>query len=319
MLERRLALIIKQATLAFHTPILLLVFNRPDETQRLFDVLQKLEPSKIYIAADGPRQDILGETNQCEKVKSIFEKIEWDCELRTLYREENLGCGLAVSSAISWFFEEVDRGIILEDDIIPDISFFRFCEICLQKYMSNKNIFQINGFSWEKVNTESSYSYSRYPVIWGWATWRDRWAKYSYVIRDLDKFKKSKKLNKITSNPLERRLHYWAFRRIEEGFDTWDFQWFYTVFNEQGLCISPRLNLVTNIGDGLTAKHTKETAFFHHRESHSIEFPLIAPFKQHVNRKIDKYHARMSYFNGLSPMKYVAKKLLMLVKERITL
>ena len=156
----------------FNTPILFLIFNRPEVTFAVFEQIQKIQPKYLFIAADGPRN--YKENELCKATRDVVQKIDWDCELKTLFRNENLGCAKNVSSAIKWFFDHVEKGIILEDDCYPDLSFFSFCEELLNYYDNNDRIMAISGFNAQLgiKRTKHSYFFAEIPLVWGWATWR---------------------------------------------------------------------------------------------------------------------------------------------------
>ena len=163
------------------TPVLFLVFNRPDTTKQVFEAIRQAQPPRLYIASDGHRSDREGEWEKVKTVRDyVVNNIDWDCEVKTLFREKNLGCRIAVSTAISWFFENEEQGIILEDDCFPDQSFFPFCEELLWKYQDDKRIMMITGTNslgtWK--SELQSYHFSIYGSIWGWATWKRAWNLY---------------------------------------------------------------------------------------------------------------------------------------------
>lgn len=163
-----------------NVPVLLLIFNRPDTTQRVFHEIRGASPLQLFISADGPRENKPGEFEKCQITRDIVRQVDWDCEVYTNFRDKNLGCKIAVSSAIDWFFENVEEGIILEDDCLPSFSFFRFCEELLEKYRDDERIMQIGGTNllseWQR--SDDSYYFSKYGAIWGWATWRRAWQYY---------------------------------------------------------------------------------------------------------------------------------------------
>ena len=244
---------------SFNIPILFLVFNRLDTTRQVFERIRNVSPIKLYIASDGARDN---RESEDEKVKTVREyvinSIDWNCEVKTLFREKNLGCGKAVSQAITWFFENEEMGIILEDDCLPSASFFHFCKELLEKYKDDNRIYHIAGYN-PLTYTEMPYSYyfARIQHCWGWATWRCAWSQYNFDIKDLDNFIFQKKINEIFNRKIDR--YYWLeiFKRMEKHeIDTWDYQWTYAIFNNNGICINPAKNLVSNIGFGSEATHT---------------------------------------------------------------
>ena len=166
-------------------PVLFLIFNRPETTIQVFSAIKKAQPNRLYIAADGPRPEYPDEVNHCKIARTIATNVDWDCEVKTLFRDQNLGCRLAVSQAIDWFFEQEPEGIILEDDCLPNQSFFWFCKELLEKYRNETRIMHIGGtnFQFGKNRTNYSYYFSRYAHIWGWASWRREWKYYDEKLK----------------------------------------------------------------------------------------------------------------------------------------
>lgn len=243
----------------FKTPILFLIFNRLDTTKQVFEIIKKIEPCQLFIATDGPREDRNGEDEICLAVREyVINNITWQCEVKTLFREENLGCKLAVSEAIDWFFENVEEGIILEDDCLPDITFFDYCRDLLELYRHNNNVFMISGdnFLPKSLRPKESYYFSHLPHIWGWATWRRAWKKYDVALKDLPLFIDNGVIKKVWNS--KDIQNYWL-ERFEEVYnnriDTWDYQWAYAVWKNNGVSISPSVNLISNIGFG-SGTHT---------------------------------------------------------------
>ncbi len=266
----------------FNTPVLFLIFNRPDTTKQVFEKIREIKPKYLYVAADGPRSDKSGEGDLCEATRNVVLKnIDWDCELKTLLRNENLGCGLAVSGAINWFFENVEEGIILEDDTLADISFFNYCEVMLEKYRENKKVLHISGSSYANPNLiEHSYYFTRLPFIWGWATWSRAWKQYNFDTKYYSAVQKTKILNSAFSN--QEIVDYWSniltnFHLLPKSF-TWDYQWFLSIWEVGGLVIQPKVNLVKNIGFGEDATHT--TSSNHVLASVESNYLDIVSFKE---------------------------------------
>ncbi|WP_100801973.1 nucleotide-diphospho-sugar transferase [Ulvibacter sp. MAR_2010_11] len=239
------------------------------ETKESFAVLRKVQPKKLYIAADGPRSRVEGEEAVCNEVQQyVVDHIDWDCELKTLFREDNLGCQKAVQGAIDWFFNEEEMGIVLEDDLIPDISFFDYASKLLVKYQYNTKIFSINGCNLGYENREIPYGLTRYFNMWGWATWRrsNELVKKSWFTVDLNKdfAHGSPLLNSLkleTNWPQEEWFSLWRghFKNTLNGKkDTWDYQWVYTCLKNDLYAIRPNVNLVNNIGFNANATHTKK-------------------------------------------------------------
>jgi hypothetical protein len=242
------------------SPILFMVFNRPDATRRVFEVIRNVKPLRLFVAADGPRENKTGEEEECSAVRQIIDEgITWDCEVKTLFRDRNLGCKVAVSGAIDWFFEHVEEGIILEDDCLPHLTFFGFCDELLNKYRDDKRIAQISGdnFQFGKKRTEYSYYFSCYNHIWGWASWRRAWKNYDVDMKLWPEVRDNGWLDDLLGN--KRLTKYWTqiFERCYQGkIDTWDYQWTFACWIQNCLTILPEVNLISNIGFNVDATHT---------------------------------------------------------------
>lgn len=249
------------SNLCFETPILFLVFNRFDTTLRVFNEIRKVKPKKLYVSCDGPRPGNLVDQDQVKRIRDYLTKsIDWECEFSTNFYESNLGCKEAVSSGLDWFYGQVDFGIVLEDDCLPNLSFFLFCEKMLLKYKDDYRIWHIGGvcnLSSEDYIEDSSYYFSNYMHIWGWATWSSRWKDYKKVLTNLDLFRKSDYLSRITTSYFAKTQWLYSFYSVNENkVNTWDFQWYYCVWTNGGLSILPKVNLVSNIGFGKNSTHT---------------------------------------------------------------
>ena len=245
---------------SFDTPILFIVYNRPNFTKEVFECIKQLKPKALFIAADGPSSNRPKDHQDCMEARSIASSIDWDCNLQTLFLPKNVGCGCAVSGAIDWFFSIVDRGIILEDDCIPHPEFFQFCEAFLNKYQDKKEIMMISGANFQPSSTQGNhFAYlSRIPHIWGWATWRRAWQNYDYNLNELPAALLSSKWKTFHQ---DKEICYYWFRIFIQCWlrkiDTWDYQWVFAIMKNNGLCISPGINLVKNIGINDNSTHTK--------------------------------------------------------------
>lgn len=231
----------------YDIPILLIIFNRLETTKQVFSQISKVKPKQLFIAADGPRISKNGESEICEETRNwVKSNINWDCEVKTLFREQNLGCGLAVSGAINWFFDNVDMGIVLEDDCMPSNSFFQYCKENLFRYKNNESVMHIAGYNpLNKIKSKYSYTFTNIQHCWGWASWKRAWKKYKFnIILDKNIYLNSYFNNKHVNE-------YWSrvFKEIESHLiDTWDYQWTYCILLNQGLCLLPTQNLISNIG-----------------------------------------------------------------------
>ncbi|WP_184544023.1 nucleotide-diphospho-sugar transferase [Mucilaginibacter sp. FT3.2] len=276
--------------MAFNTPILLLIFNRPDTAKLVFEKIKKQAPKYLYIASDGPRTKKVGENDLVKETREhILSNVDWDCEIHTLFREENIGCKNAVSSAISWFFDHVEYGIIIEDDCLPSKSFFPFCEELLVKYKDDDRIWHIDGTTSQKEMGTYSYQFSKYCLIWGWATWKRAWKHYDPAIQNFPEFKSDNTINEIWKKNEVR--NYWL-NKLESVYqgktDTWDYQWAFTVWVNNGLSIRPQKNLIKNIGFNEQATHTHNAnPTLLAANNQEVIFPLKHPVFKIVNSKMD--------------------------------
>lgn len=276
------------------SPILFIVFNRPDTTQIVFNEIKKQKPEKLYIAADGPRVTRYQDSELCSKVRSIVSQVDWPCDVKTLFREKNLGCKLAVSSAIDWFFENEERGIILEDDVIPQESFYKYCDELLERYKCQENIALISGCNHisNLYSPKESYFFSRYAHIWGWATWRRVWVNYDVTINDWPTSKK-KKILKSVSGADGIFISFWTYLLdliYKNKIDTWDYQLFYMIWKNNWLCITPTKSQTDNLGFGESATHTKGEIpkYVIDSKAQKMEFPLTHPAQVERSEIADK-------------------------------
>lgn len=276
-------------------PVLFIVFNRPEETKTVLERLKLFKPEKLYVAADGPRDSKPGEKEKVNQVRALFDGMDSDCSLTLNFREKNLGCKKAVSSAIDWFFQNEPEGIILEDDCLPDLSFFSYCTELLAYYRNNEKISMISGdnFSFGKLSVKDSYYYSMYSHVWGWASWRRAWADYDVSLKSLDE--NLEKLKKYLKT--EREFEFWKtnLSLVRDGkIDTWDYQWVYTNFIKERVSVMPASNLITNIGFAPGATHTlDDSSIYSNMKSSEMKFPLKHPGKISANAEGDKYSRYM--------------------------
>lgn len=279
----------------YQTPILFVIFNRPDTTKRVFEAIQKIKPAKLYIAADGPRSSKEGEAKLCEETRRLTENVDWPCEVYRKYSDNNLGCKKGVSGAISWFFDNVEEGIILEDDCLPNPSFFSFCAELLAKYRSTDKVKMISGdnFQFGKKYGEASYYFSHFPHIWGWATWRRAWQEYDIEMKTYPEFKKNNHIAQIFKNKKIQKYWLKIFDKLYENkIDTWDGQLVYSIYNKRGVVILPNVNLISNIGFGENATHTKTEDIFSEIPTGSIQ-TIIHPVSIMVNEGADANYSSL--------------------------
>lgn len=271
-------------------PVLLLVFNRPEATQKVLREIIKYNPSKLYVSCDGPRNEE-DETLIC-KINAQLKSIE-NIQIVSRFLETNIGCRKAVKSGIDWFFENEQNGIILEDDCLPGEDFFEFCSQLLDQYKSEKQVAHISGtnYSYGKLKIKYSYYFSKYFHIWGWATWKDRWERYKEKV-DLEEIESI--VEKNFKNHSEKNFWRECFYKVyNEEFDTWDFQWVFTNLYYDSKAIMPSKNLVTNIGFHPLATHTTDPSNILAKiPIERIDFPL-------KHQKSLKYKPYLDYYSKI--------------------
>ncbi|MBN1242910.1 MAG: nucleotide-diphospho-sugar transferase [Spirochaetales bacterium] len=263
------------------SPVLLIVFNRLDTLEAVMSAVREAAPARLFVAADGPRANRPGEKENCGQVRDfVLRNVDWPCEVKTRFNEKNLGCGKAVSSAITWFFSEVEEGIILEDDCVPSHSFFAYCDELLERYHDDGRVMHIAGHNPLHSNRAggASYYFARIQHCWGWASWRRAWKHYSFDVEGLEGFKAEKRLDAIFKRKISRDYWQGIFERMERHeIDTWDYQWVYSILKNDGLCVNPTRNLVSNIGFGGGGTHTFDAdSPFSNQKRHEIG-PLRHP------------------------------------------
>lgn len=231
-------------------PVLFMVFNRPEKTKRVWEQIRKARPQKLYVSADGARAHLYEDKEKCEQVRKIVSNVDWDCEVKYLFHENNLGCSFAGKTAFDWVFSNEDEIIELEDDTLPSNSFFWFCQEVLEKYKFNENVGYITGQNFMGIeNGNASYFFSRYGGSSGWATWKRVYLQWDYKLSDLKNVLYSKNFKSKFDSSFEYKFwsrkfeHYYNF-----GGNTYDLQSVFSVFKNNFINIIPNKNLITNIG-----------------------------------------------------------------------
>lgn len=242
-------------------PVLVLGFNRPDTTSRVIASLREIAPGQVFLAVDGPRPNRKDEKESVQAVRELAGLIDWKCQVHTLFREQNLGCKTAVSEAITWFFDHVEAGIILEDDCVAHPSFFPFAAELLGRYRDDERVLMISGDNFQPGRQRSEYSYyfSRYTHIWGWATWRRAWRLYDHRMSRWPELRDQGWLLDMLKDPVA--AGYWT-RIFDDTFaernSSWAYRWTFSAWVNDGLTVLPAVNLVSNIGFGDVATHTRD-------------------------------------------------------------
>lgn len=274
------------------TPVALLVFNRPEETLRVFAAIREARPEQLLLIADGPRSNRSEESVLCDEVRQIVAQVDWPCNVRHNYSDTNLGCRQRVASGLDWVFDNVEEAIILEDDCLPDRSFFRFCQELLEYYRHVHGIGMISGdnFQFGRQHDKSSYYFSRYFHVWGWATWRDRWVgSYDVAMQKWPAVRNESWLSNILSDKCELKAWNKNFEKTYSGkIDTWDYQWVFANWLQSRLCIIPTMNLISNIGFNSNATHTIVNDNLANIDRFAVVFPLEHPKNILRNTKADE-------------------------------
>ena len=243
------------------TPIAFVIFNRPDTTEVVFDSIRQARPKELFVIGDGHRSNVEGEEEKVERARKVIQRVDWDCDVRTCFSNENLGCKYRVATGLDWAFSQSDRLIILEDDCVPDPSFFSFCEELLERFEDEQRVMMISGDNFQdsqpKDLAQPSYYFSRWSHIWGWASWRRAWTHFDVDVKSWPDKKMTSELRHWFDSE-EEYLHWEATldRQHAGQIDTWDFPWQYACWANGGMTILPNVNLVSNIGFRADATHT---------------------------------------------------------------
>ena len=241
------------------TPVVLILFNRPDLTAETFAAIRKAQPLNLLVVGDGPRPQRHGEAELVRQTRQVVaDGVDWECQVRTNYSEVNLGCGRRVSSGLAWAFEHHEEIIVLEDDCLPSSDFFRFCETMLERYRHDERVMHVGGTNVRVPKwTHDSAFFTRYPSIWGWASWRRAWKHYDFEMKEWPAFRDGGYLEMLAESEEEARSWRRRFDAVHDGRnDTWDYQWTFACWRRRGLAAMPTHNLVTNLGFREDATHT---------------------------------------------------------------
>ena len=250
---------INKASYETKSAVLFVVFNRPDTTSQVFEQIRIAKPRRLYLAADGPRKNFPDDTLSCIQTKEIVQNVDWECEVKTLFREENLGCKNGVSAAVTWFFDQEEEGIILEDDCLPANGFFKFCDTLLEKYQHDTRVRHITGCNLQfgKKWGESSYYFSNRTHVWGWASWRRVWDDYDLSLEKYDSAEIAKQMKNIYDDDLVVESWVNIFNDVKAGkINSWAYPLDFANFFNNSLVIIPNVNLISNIGFSANATNT---------------------------------------------------------------
>ncbi|CAM3526955.1 hypothetical protein [Marinicrinis lubricantis] len=285
-----------------NTPVVFIIFNRPDTTALVFEEIKRVKPKELFIIADGPRENNTGDRTLCRKVRTIVDDIDWNCKVYKNFSETNLGCRQRVYTGLNWVFEHVETAIILEDDCLPSPSFFSYCEELLDRYKYDSRIMTISGNNFNSdydPRNEGDYSFSRYPHIWGWATWKRAWDLYDINMSIWPWVRDKGFLNDILHEPEVVNYWYGKFQNTFSGKNehSWDYQWILTSWLHRALTIIPRVNLVTNIGFGRNdaTQTTQLDDLLSNLPLEEIKLPLTHPSLMIQDILLDQYTEQHIY------------------------
>lgn len=280
------------------TPVVLIIYHRPSLVKKVVDAIREAKPHDVFVVADGPKDKI--DEELCLQTRKEIDKIDWECEVHKKYSSRNLGLRNNVANGLNWVFDKVDRAVILEEDLLIDKSFFRFCDELLEKYENNDKIISISGnnFLFGEVNIKESYYFSKYVYSWGWATWRRAWKLYDNGMKDWLSIRKTNYLKNYFKN-FSFAL-YWEqiFDLVyKRDINSWAYCWMFTAFKNTKFTIVPNKNLVSNVGYGKEATNTFFRTRTMNMKTEAVSFPLIHPKNISTNLKADNVTKKNIYLN----------------------
>lgn len=284
------------------TPVAFLIFKRPEVTEKVFQAISQAKPPKLLVVADGPRHDRPGESEKCAATRAIIDRVDWDCEVLKNYSDVNLGCKQRVSSGLNWVFDTVEEAIILEDDCLPDPTFFQYCEELLNKYRDDKRIMTICGtntlIEWQ--SDIQSYHFAYFSSLWGWASWKRAWQYYDIEMKLWLNPQVQNRIRDVIANHQQYlKIKQFFDSAYSDRVDTWGYRWHFTRLSQSGLSIVPSVNLVSNFGATEGAAHAIETHPTHNLLVSPMSFPLKHPPVVAVDREADRRHYQKSWTRSL--------------------
>ncbi|ELS34329.1 MULTISPECIES: methyltransferase FkbM [Pseudanabaena] len=292
------------------TPVVFIIFNRPDTTKIVFEAIRQAKPQTLLVIADGPRPSHFSDVEKCEATRSIIEGVDWECNILKNYSDINLGCKQRVSSGLDWVFDSFESAIILEDDCLPDPTFFRFCSELLNQYADDERIMVISGnnFQFGRRRTENSYYFSAFTHCWGWATWRRAWQHYDIEMKLWPTVRDNGWLKDILH--FKYAISYWEYifqSVFDDLINSWAYRWLFTCWMQGGLTVIPNINLVSNIGFNNEATHTKRVNHIANIPTERMGFPLLHP--QFLIRDTQSDNLTQKNIFRLSILKFIKIKI----------
>jgi len=281
------------------TPVALFVFNRPATTRAVLEAVASARPKSLLVVADGPRSERSNDQDLCRETRRLIDDVSWPCDIVTNYSDDNLGCDERIVSGLDWVFSRVDRAIVLEDDCVPDVTFFPFCEELLDRYSDDRRVYTVRGFSPVRPRrpTDTSYHFSRINHTWGWATWARAWRHYDREMRRWRELRETNWLHDRMPTAAHAQVVKRLFDERYAGEHSWDYQWEYSALVQDGVAAVPNCNLVRNVGFGPGGTHlvdpSARMAAIASKTS-PMAFPLRHPTEVTVSRETDRRELRLS-------------------------
>ena len=300
------------------TPVTLIIFNRPNQTEKVFEVIRQAKPPKLLVIADGPRADRPGEEEKCAAARAIIERVDWDCEVFKDYSDTNLGCDPRIIKGLNWVFDTVEESIILEDDCVPHPTFFPYCEELLERYRHDQRIMNVSGQNvlFGRKRTDYSYYFSRFTLCWGWASWRRSWQYFDADVKLWPEVRDGNFIKDILEDPYAVKVWVRTVQLLYDGHLTgWDFKWMFNCCLQNGFCIIPNGNLVTNIGHDADATHTNdEKSPYNKMATEAMMLPLKHPPFVVRDLQADKFTQRTLFDYDPNLFKRATRKIKKILK-----
>ena len=286
-------------------PVALSIFARPDTTVRVLEVIRELRPERLLVFADGPRPEIEGEADRCRRTRDLLDRVDWPCDVETEFSDTNLGARRRIETGLDWVFERADEAIILEDDCLPEPTFFNYADELLERYRDEPSVFAIGADDFEPHDEAAPFSYrfSRYPLIWGWATWARAWRHFDPAIERWPQQRADGWLLRQTGDSVA--ASYWGhlFDQVRAGGGSWDFAWLHACWTHGGLSVVPTTNLVSNLGFRADATHTKvrpdARSPFAAMPTVPMRFPLRHPAEIAADAETDRFLERVLFSGNI--------------------
>lgn len=277
------------------SPVALALFSRPDMTARLLDSVREAKPKRLLVFADGPRPGVDGEAELCAETRAVLDRVDWPCEVQTNLAEANMGSRRRLETGLDWVFSQTEEAIVIEDDCLPEQTFYPYCDELLARYRDDERVFAISGddFRYRPELPAESYIFSRYPLIWGWATWGRAWRRHDPTLARWPHLREEGWLEDFLGDA--NAAVYWGHRfdQVHAGGLSWDIGWLFTCWADQGLTALPTVNLVTNLGFRGDATHTvpldEHRSPFAAIPTEPIAFPLAGPEEVARDQETDDF------------------------------